>query len=99
MRLEVERATRLGKRLIPIELILAGKQPVAEAEVPEKLRRLNYIFFREGQSSFNAPRGTGDRAQAGYRMDSRAHATRPYVGTSEAGRAATRTICCCAQKT
>ena len=42
---EVERAAELGKRLIPIQ----GK-PVPEAEVPERLRRLNYIFFHEGQS-------------------------------------------------
>src|SRR5271166_1441259 len=42
---EAERAAELSKRLIPIE----GK-PVPEAEVPERLRRLNYIFFREGQS-------------------------------------------------
>jgi len=42
---EVERADELGKRLIPVQG--AG---VPEAEVPERLRRLNYIFFREGQS-------------------------------------------------
>src|SRR5271170_4215704 len=48
---EVDHAAKLGKRLIPIQLILAGKGPVAEADVPEKLRALNYIFFREGQSS------------------------------------------------
>ena len=42
---EVERAAELGKRLIPVE-----GAPVPEAEVPQRLRRLNYIFFREGQS-------------------------------------------------
>jgi hypothetical protein len=42
---EVERAAELGKRLIPIQ----GKS-VPEADVPERLRRLNYIFFSEGQS-------------------------------------------------
>jgi hypothetical protein len=42
---EVERAAELGKRLIPVQ-----GAPVPETEVPERLRRLNYIFFREGQS-------------------------------------------------
>ena len=42
---EVERAAELGKRLIPVQ-----GAPVLEAAVPERLRRLNYIFFREGQS-------------------------------------------------
>jgi len=42
---EVERAGELGKRLIPVQGV-----PVPEAEVPERLRRLNYIFFREGRS-------------------------------------------------
>ena len=42
---EVDCAAKLGKRLIPIQ-----GPPVPEAEVPERLRRLNYIFFREGQS-------------------------------------------------
>jgi TIR domain/WD domain, G-beta repeat len=42
---EVERAAELGKRVIPV----VGK-PVSETEVPERLRRLNYIFFHEGQS-------------------------------------------------
>ena len=42
---EVERAAELGKRLVPVQ-----GAPVPEAEVPERLRRLNYIFFREGQS-------------------------------------------------
>jgi hypothetical protein len=42
---EVERAAELGKRLIPVQ-----GAPVPEVDVPERLRRLNYIFFREGQS-------------------------------------------------
>jgi WD40 repeat protein len=42
---EVERARKLGKRVIPVE----GK-PTLEADVPERLRRLQYIIFREGQS-------------------------------------------------
>ena len=42
---EVDHAAGLSKRLIPIQ----GK-PVPEADVPERLRRLNYIFFREAQS-------------------------------------------------
>lgn len=42
---EVEHAAKLGKRLIPV----TGK-PVPETEVPERLRRLNYTIFREGQS-------------------------------------------------
>ena len=48
---EVEHAAKLGKRLIPIQLISIQGQPVPEADVPERLRRLNYIFFHEGQSS------------------------------------------------
>ena len=48
---EVERAAELGKRLIPVQ-----GTPVPEAAVPEPLRRLNYIFFREGQS-FARPLG------------------------------------------
>jgi WD40 repeat protein len=48
---EVDRAAELGKRVIPIE-----GNPVPEAEVPQRLRRLNYIFFHEGQS-FARPLG------------------------------------------
>jgi TIR domain/WD domain, G-beta repeat len=47
---EVDCAAKLGKRLIPIQLMPIQGQPVPEAEVPERLRRLNYIFFRKGQS-------------------------------------------------
>ena len=42
---EVEHAASLGKRLIPV----LGK-PVPDDEVPERLRRLNYIVFAEGQA-------------------------------------------------
>ena len=42
---EVEHAAELGKRLVPVQ-----GAPVPEAEVPERLRRLNYIFFRDVQS-------------------------------------------------
>ena len=48
---EVDCAAKFGKRLIPVRLIPIKGDPVAEADVPERLRRLNYIFFREGQSS------------------------------------------------
>src|SRR5262249_7572046 len=48
---EVDCAAKLGKRLVPIQLISGQGQPVREADVPERLRRLNYIFFSEGQSS------------------------------------------------
>ena len=41
---EVDKTVELGKRLIPVEWI-----HVPEADVPEKLRRLNYTIFREGQ--------------------------------------------------
>jgi TIR domain len=49
---EVDHAAKLGKRLIPIQLIPSQGRSVPEADVPERLRRLNYIFFREGQSPF-----------------------------------------------
>ena len=42
---EVDRATALAKRIIPVLGI-----NVAEAEVPERLRRLNYTIFADGQS-------------------------------------------------
>ena len=48
---EVDCAAKFGKRLIPIQLIPIHGDPVAEADVPERLRRLNYVFFHEGQSS------------------------------------------------
>lgn len=42
---EVARAEELSKRVIPIVLI-----DVPEDQTPERLRRLNYIFFTEGNS-------------------------------------------------
>ena len=51
---EVEHAANLGKRLIPIQVISIQGQRVPEPDVPERLRRLNYIFFNEGQSSLKA---------------------------------------------
>jgi hypothetical protein len=48
---EVECAAKFGKRLIPVRLIPPQGDPVAESDVPERLRRLNYVFFHEGQSS------------------------------------------------
>ena len=42
---EVDRALELAKRLIPVQWI-----KVDEAEVPERLRRLNYTIFAQGQS-------------------------------------------------
>jgi hypothetical protein len=47
----VDHAAKLGKRLVPIQLISTQGQRLPEADVPERLRRLNYIFFQEGQSS------------------------------------------------
>jgi len=47
----VDCAAKFGKRLIPVRLIPIQGDPVAEANVPERLRRLNYVVFREGQSS------------------------------------------------
>lgn len=42
---EIERAAQLSKRVIPVVAI-----EVDEASTPEKLRRLNYIFFSAGHS-------------------------------------------------
>ncbi len=42
---EVERAEALAKRIIPIVFL-----PVEEAATPARLRRLNYIYFSEGNS-------------------------------------------------
>jgi formylglycine-generating enzyme required for sulfatase activity len=46
---EIDRAVELGKRLIPVQW-----KEVPEDEVPERLRRLNYTIFAEGQS-FSRP--------------------------------------------
>lgn len=42
---EIDRATQLAKRIIPVRWI-----SVSEAEVPERLRRLNYTIFGADQS-------------------------------------------------
>jgi tetratricopeptide (TPR) repeat protein len=42
---EVDKAAKLAKRIIPVVAI-----DVAEADTPEKLRRLNYVFFTRGTS-------------------------------------------------
>lgn len=42
---EVEKATELSKRIIPVVAV-----DVPEAETPEALKRLNYIFFSDGHS-------------------------------------------------
>ncbi len=42
---EVDRAAELGKRIVPVQWL-----KVVEAEIPERLRRLNYVIFDEGQS-------------------------------------------------
>lgn len=42
---EVDRTFELGKRLIPVQWIA-----VPEAQVPERIRRLNYTIFAEGKS-------------------------------------------------
>jgi formylglycine-generating enzyme required for sulfatase activity len=42
---EIDRTRELGKRLIPVQWI-----EVPEDQVPEALRKLNYVIFREGQS-------------------------------------------------
>lgn len=42
---EVEETAKSGKRLVPVM-----HQAVPDAQVPELLRRLNYVFFNEGQS-------------------------------------------------
>jgi hypothetical protein len=51
---EVEHAVKLSKRLIPIQLVSIQGQRVPAPDVPERLRRLNYIFFNEGQSSLKS---------------------------------------------
>ena len=42
---EVDRTIEFGKRLIPVQWI-----KVPEAEVPQRLRRLNYTIFAAGHS-------------------------------------------------
>ena len=42
---EVQKAEELGKRLLPIVV-----KQVEEADTPERLKRLNYVFFTDGQA-------------------------------------------------
>jgi len=53
---EVEQTARAAKRLVPVILT-----PVADADVPERLRKLNYVFFNQGQSF---SKGLGELARA-----------------------------------
>jgi hypothetical protein len=53
---EIERANALSKRIIPVILL-----EVPEAQTPPSLRRLNYIYFTEGDSF---SRSLGDLAKA-----------------------------------
>ena len=53
---EVAETERLGKRLLPVVW-----RVVPEADVPERLKRLNYIFFSEGHSF---ARSLGDLSKA-----------------------------------
>ena len=89
---EVDRTVELHKRIIPVQWI-----KVDEAEVPEQLRRLNYIIFRGGQS-FARPLAELVKAlRAGCRLDS-AHirdlASRPPIGR-HAAKERMQTICSC----
>ena len=82
---EVDRAAELGKRLIPV----VGKA-VPEAETPERLRRLNYIYFSMARPS--PSRSPSWRRRLGRTsMDPRAHAPRrsrrPLAGEARAGAA------------
>jgi hypothetical protein len=65
---EVDRAAELGKRLIPVR-----GAAVPEADVPERLRRLHYIFFDRQVCHEAACRISGGIA-AGCRMDPGTHA-------------------------
>lgn len=53
---EVEETARAAKRLVPVML-----SQVLNADVPERLRKLNYVFFTEG-TTFT--KGLGDLASA-----------------------------------
>ena len=54
---EIDQATRLGKRLMPVIW-----EAVPESGVPEKLRRLNYVYFSGPERSF--AKGLADLAHA-----------------------------------
>jgi hypothetical protein len=58
---EVEETVRVAKRIVPVML-----HKVEDGTVPDRLRRLNYVFFTEG-TSFS--KGLGNLAQA-LRADS-----------------------------
>lgn len=58
---EVEETVRAGKRLVPVII-----SDVPNDEVPERLRKLNYVFFNAGQSF---SKSLGELAQA-LRADS-----------------------------
>jgi hypothetical protein len=51
---EVEEATRLGKRILPVNC-----RPLEGASPPPRLRDLNYIFFHEDPKAPGAGFGTG----------------------------------------
>jgi hypothetical protein len=53
---EVEETARAAKRLVPVI-----HQQVSNEQVPERLRKLNYVFFQSGQSF---AKGLGDLAKA-----------------------------------
>lgn len=53
---EVDETVRVAKRLVPVLL-----RPVPDGDVPERLRKLNYVFFTEGVSF---SKGLGDLAKA-----------------------------------
>ena len=109
---EVDRAADLGKRLIPIQLVQTQGDAVLEANVPERLRRLNYVFFREGQSSPSRPtasalspapttrrQGFGKvlfRSGRGRRGQS-VHAPLPDAGRAQAVPSRGATVVLCAQ--
>ena len=79
---EVSKAVELSKRLIPI----VGTA-VCDEDVPEQLRRLNYVFF-SGDVSFSRALGqVADALRADLELDSRAHA----AGRSRAAVAGART--------
>lgn len=53
---EVEQTALAAKRLVPVILT-----PVADNDVPDRLRKLNYVFFNQGQSF---SKGLGELARA-----------------------------------
>ena len=107
---EVEHAAKLSKRLIPIQLISIQGQPVPASDVPERLRRLNYIFFRDGQSTLkpltNSSIAPLAQLATALRQDvewTREHTRLGEIAARwEARRSSVverRTTCCCAAPT